>query len=218
VAALLDKLRYFGNKIGGGRPILSLKLLCALLLCWTVSSFELTACAQEAAVPQPDKPVASPPSKPSVEFNLSSTVRFVPAGHCHEFHFADIKTGDSARTVIPQELLTPAEYVALHQVLLSGEQTIKINAAGKAVGGKFRVDKALADAIAELLVAAPLPVEDAAGMPSHAGKASVVADRGLRDDEFISTDGTSGIITGAAVVIGDRAKSFRRASRKPRVK
>lgn len=183
----------------------TLTSICVLALSCVLTGFMPWAGAQEASKPAAVQAVPTPGAK-SPEFNLGSTVRFVPAGHCHEFHFADIRGGGTERTVIPQELLTPAEYVALHQVLLTGEQTIKLNAEGKAIGGKFRLDKALADAIAELLVSPPEVDPDTNGMPSHAGKASVVADSGLKDDEYISAEGTSGIITGAAVVIGDRAR------------
>ncbi|HEY9870202.1 MAG TPA: hypothetical protein V6D08_13630 [Candidatus Obscuribacterales bacterium] len=158
----------------------------------------------------------STPQPPKFEFNLSSTVRNIPAGHWHDFHFVDITGGGSTRTIVPTDLLTPAEYVAVHQVLTTGTQTIRIGAKGSAVGGRFKLDKSLADAIGALAKgSSPFPAQEDSTLPAGS-TASIVADKALKDEEYISVDGSSRIISGAAVVIGNkRARAGRHKIRTP---
>jgi hypothetical protein len=48
-----------------------------------------------------------------------------------------INVGGSNVVVRPNDMISPAEFVALKQVLLNGTQTIDLDAAGRAIGGHF---------------------------------------------------------------------------------
>lgn len=72
------------------------------------------------------------------QLDLSSTNRDVSAVSGQpSFTQATISVGDVSRQVTVGDLLTPAESIALNQVLTSGTQTLILDAAGKAVGGSF---------------------------------------------------------------------------------
>ena len=153
--------------------------------------------------------------KPQIEFNLSSTKRQVPASHHHEFQLADINEGSTTKAVIPSDLLTPAEYVALHQVLTTGTQSIKLGEGGKAIGGRFKVDPALAEAISDLANAGasaeennPSAVHDATA-PEEKQKRTTVAAPSLGEEEFIDVSGTTRVIPGAAVIVGKKKNTRR---------
>ncbi|MBI4533000.1 MAG: hypothetical protein HY711_03555, partial [Candidatus Melainabacteria bacterium] len=71
--------------------------------------------------------------------DLTSSDHTITADHHEEFNSATIQLGDTTRSITHSDLLTPAEHVALHQVLSGGEQSIQLDAAGRAVGGTFNL-------------------------------------------------------------------------------
>lgn len=160
--------------------------------------------AQPAAAVSPGAPPSASNEPRKFNFNLSSTTACVLAGHHHDFHFADIQVDGKRKTVVPTDLLTPGEYVALHQMLTTGQQTVILGAGGKATGGRFKVDPALSRAIKELAANARSQQLDRDTASLGQVKGSVVADSALMDDDYISEDGSSGIVSGAAVVIGNK--------------
>lgn len=68
------------------------------------------------------------------DLDLSSSNRTIMAGNDQS---GTITVGGSTVTVTPGFMLTPAESVALSQVLGGGAQNLVIDAAGRAVGGQF---------------------------------------------------------------------------------
>lgn len=116
------------------------------------------------------------------------------------------------KTVVPTDLLTPAEYVALHQVLSTGTQTVQLGPGGKAIGGRFKVDPQLEAAIKELAMSnspalgEPTTAQldkSAVGTPTSR---KVVAGSNLADEEWIRLDGADTVVSGAAVKIGNNRK------------
>src|SRR3990167_3266788 len=78
----------------------------------------------------PNTPEAS---SGSINLDLTHTDAQVTAAHHPGFTSAELQEGDTVRTVTGTDFLTPAEHIALHQVLLSGSQTLAIGAHGNAV-------------------------------------------------------------------------------------
>src|SRR5215470_7655379 len=94
---------------------------CLLLLfCPVLSIAEATAKGAEA---------------PSANLDLSSSLRTPSTGHHLRFQQATIQVGSTTRTVTKSDSLTPAELVALLQVLKTGHQSIILGELGKAIGG-----------------------------------------------------------------------------------
>lgn len=66
------------------------------------------------------------------DLNLSSESRLNPASTA-----GSIQIGNQQRNIQPGDLLTPAESIALQQILAGNSQTLQLNTAGVAVGGTF---------------------------------------------------------------------------------
>src|SRR5262249_20710960 len=73
-------------------------------------------------------------------FNLGSRVPTATAGSLGDTQPVAIRVGNRIMTVSPGTLLTPAEQVALRQVLDSGRQTLILSAAGTARGGTLQLN------------------------------------------------------------------------------
>ncbi|HEY9869229.1 MAG TPA: hypothetical protein V6D08_08695, partial [Candidatus Obscuribacterales bacterium] len=101
-------------------------------------------------------PALAEPSSASgtaaTNLDLSSTSRNVTAGSYTDFTSVDIKVGDSVRTVTASDLLTPAELVAVQQVLSTGAQSLQLGQLGNAVGGTVHLNQHLGANPANLVV------------------------------------------------------------------
>jgi hypothetical protein len=75
----------------------------------------------------------------AVSLDLSSTDKTVSASSINGFQGANIDVGGVSQAITPDHLLTPAEYVALSQVLATGSQSLLLSAQGNAVGGSFNI-------------------------------------------------------------------------------
>jgi hypothetical protein len=84
--------------------------------------------------------------------DLGSTQRTITPAHHEGFTQANLQVGDSTRTITGSSLLTPAEHVALHQVLSTGKQALKIGALGDATGGHFDISSELSQAVHNLVI------------------------------------------------------------------
>jgi hypothetical protein len=172
---------------------------------------------QSASQAPAQQPTSAAPAKPKLEFNLSSTVPQILASHHHDFQLAEITIAGTTKTIIPTDLLTPAEYVALHQVLLSGTQLVQLGEKGNATGGRFKIDPALSAAIQDLANAAQTDsganstdTATASSSPEDKDRLkqrNTVASPTLAEEEFIEVGGTSRVITGAAVIVGKKKRS-----------
>src|SRR5579875_3057328 len=100
-----------------------------------------------AASPAPgQQPAATPPS---VNMDLSSTARTVSS---QTLAPVTIRVGGTALTVRPDTLLTPAEYVAVSQILKTGTQSIQIGALGAATGGRVLLSSGLMQNVTNLVL------------------------------------------------------------------
>lgn len=89
--------------------------------------------AQEAGSNQ------STPNPNRINLNLSSTQRNVSAQQLLSGGPVDIHLGSQTRQIDVSSKLTPAETLAVWQVLNSGQQTIMLSERGNAVGGNFNI-------------------------------------------------------------------------------
>lgn len=79
------------------------------------------------------------PAEP-IHLDLTSTERILPASHHEELTAPiTINVGDSTRTISSIDSVTAAEFVAISQVLQTGQQQINIGQNGAAIGGTFTV-------------------------------------------------------------------------------
>lgn len=135
--------------------LLALFLAFELLVPWPVL-------AQSAPAAPPAVPTAAPASSPAaplqrMNLDLSSSARSIPAVDAiptsnYGRSPVQIVTGSTARIISPSDLLTPAEFVALSQIMTTGRQTLSLNAAGTAIGGNFALSAALSQAISALSI------------------------------------------------------------------
>ncbi len=82
-------------------------------------------------------------------YNLGSNSATIPASNQDP---VAIRVGDHRQLISPGQMLTPAEAVALSQVLHGGKQTILINQQGSAVGGRFSVTSDIGHSLGALNV------------------------------------------------------------------
>lgn len=113
------------------------------------------ALAQSApAAPRAASPNVSPQT---LNLDLGTSARSIPAAtavttSARTTGPMQFVSGGATRTVSPSDLLTPAEFVALSQILATGRQTLTLNASGTAVGGNFALNAALAQTINALTI------------------------------------------------------------------
>ncbi|GEM_PF-2659843 len=81
--------------------------------------------------------------------DLSSTARTVSS---QTLAPVTIRVGGTALTVRPDTLLTPAEYVAVSQILKTGTQSIQIGALGAATGGRVLLSSGLMQNVTNLVL------------------------------------------------------------------
>ncbi len=81
--------------------------------------------------------------------NLNSILHDVNSGSLN--HATSIAIGDHALTVNANQFLTPAEAIALNQVLTSNHQSLVLDSLGQAVGGSFSVSNLVSNS-ASLLI------------------------------------------------------------------
>lgn len=113
------------------------------------------ALAQESPVPLPRGRIAP------INLDLSSTARTVSTPG-KLLAPVKIALGGTSMTVVPGALLTPAERLAVSQVLFSGYQSIVLSAQGAAVGGRLVITPHFAEQIASLTVPLGVSVIDRA--------------------------------------------------------
>lgn len=126
-----------------------------------------TVCAQVPAAPSNTPAPAAPASSGRVNLDLSSgcstsAVRSqrVPV---------EILVGGVRQTIMPGQPVTPAEHVAVHQVLRGGSQSIVIGADGAAAGGTLVIGQHLARSISNLVIPQGVTVFDRAATLDLAG-------------------------------------------------
>jgi hypothetical protein len=90
----------------------------------------------------------------ALALDLASNAQSVALSQTH-FNGAEavnINVGGVARTINPGDLVTPAEFVAFRQMLVTGTQEILLNTEGQAVGGHFALGTLNTNLLASLVV------------------------------------------------------------------
>lgn len=93
-------------------------------------------------------------SQEALALDLASNAQSVALTQTH-FNGAgavNINVGGVARTVNPGDFVTPAEFVAFRQMLVTGTQDIHLNTEGQAVGGHFTLGSLNTNLLASLVV------------------------------------------------------------------
>jgi hypothetical protein len=123
------------------------KQIQALILTLSVVSFKFAPASGQSAV----QPVASPVARQTqtLDLDLTSAKATFPAGTA-----ATIQTAAGTMSVKNGQLLTPAQFAALAQVLTGGSQNLKLDAEGRATGGMFSLSSLSGSALGSLVVPA----------------------------------------------------------------
>ncbi len=79
----------------------------------------------------------------ALNLDLGSTERTVSAASVRSFQTATIRVGEGFRQLTPQDMLTPAENLALQQVLMTGRQSLRLDDLGQAVAGRVNLSACL---------------------------------------------------------------------------
>lgn len=127
------------------RRAIVLLLAVQLIVSLTIPSAIPVANAQETG--------SAAPSAGSVDLNLTSTDRSVSAASALQSATqATINLAGNTRTVGINDMLTPAEMVAVRQVVNTGHQYLQLNDLGAAVGGGLRLNYYAANGISNLVI------------------------------------------------------------------
>jgi hypothetical protein len=88
----------------------------------------------------------------SAALDLSSTSRGISARVPGKYDSIDIQVGDVTRTVKHGDLLTPAEFVALKQVISGKQQSLILDGAGSAIAGQFFLSNRIAKNFNDVII------------------------------------------------------------------
>lgn len=84
--------------------------------------------------------------------NLGATTKSVLAGGIAGFHPTAIRTGGAMQLVNSNSLLTPAQVLAVNQVLTSGQQNLLISGLGSAVGGSATISAGTNNTLSNMVI------------------------------------------------------------------
>jgi hypothetical protein len=125
-----------------------------------------TVATEHVATPEGNGDAIAAPMQRSVDLDLSSTARTLSVCEGLLQSTVDIRVGGNRRAIAPGAAVTPAELLAVHQVLTTGSQSIKIGGKGNAIGGTFFLSSLLASQLADLVVPQGVTaIYDAAASP-----------------------------------------------------
>ena len=91
-----------------------------------------------------------PPVAPSLNLDLSSTIQNATANH--QSSPVNITVGGQQQNILPGQLLTPAQVVAVYQVMRTGSQSIVIDVSGAAISGSMSIGQNWAGRIASMTI------------------------------------------------------------------
>lgn len=116
--------------------------------------------SQPAALGQASTPPPSAPQNAAVNMDLSATSRSLLPGSLVKGAPVAILEGGKILQVTKSALLTPAERLAVYQVVSSGVQTITLAGAGNAVGGSLTIGPRFSQYAQSLTIPAGVSVID----------------------------------------------------------
>lgn len=164
------------------------RAVLATLLCFFLNQF---ACIAAFAQDQPS--ASAGPGESLTNLNLASTSRTESMGTALSSPVNIIVNGAS-QSVLQTTLLTPAEKLAVFQVLSTGSQTITIGAAGNATSGHAVLTGTLPQSISELVIPKGVGItRDFAGNSSF-NVAGMISNAGVFQAISSSTAVTSAVI------------------------
>lgn len=124
-------------------------------------------------------------------FDLSSSERSITAGEVVQFESATIDLGGTSRAVTPGDLLTPAEQVALRQVLIEGQQSLQLTTTGAAASGTADLTPHLTQPLANLVIPTGITVSHDFGL----SEALNISGTFINGGNFIATSSLNSPIT-----------------------
>ncbi|MBX9723428.1 MAG: hypothetical protein K2X81_18635, partial [Candidatus Obscuribacterales bacterium] len=139
------------------------KLANALMLASLSTQISL---AQSITVSQPTN--SSTPHR-SINLDLSSSVATIAAPKQTATSTVIIHTGNTTQTVTAGQLLTPAQMVAVMQILHNGAQSLILNANGTAAGGSMNINSYVAQNLSSLTIPSGVTVYDKASILNVTG-------------------------------------------------
>jgi hypothetical protein len=150
---LFGNNKHFAKNIGKlARLSIALMMSCQMMLV----QFAAPACAQQVPTAperpgssQPSTATGSTPAATPSNLDLSSSSASYTANISSP---VNINVGGSALMVSPGQMLTPAQYAAVTQVLNSGNQSIVLNANGAATGGNVHIESFLSSPLQNLVI------------------------------------------------------------------
>jgi hypothetical protein len=89
-----------------------------------------------------------------INLDLGSTTRDMTSGSVARHGPVAIRIGDGTRQIDSTSLLTPAERLAVYQIISTGSQSIALSQLGNAVGGSFTIGEKFSTYVNELVIAA----------------------------------------------------------------
>nr|UXE44337.1 hypothetical protein Hi04_10k_c2089_00065 [uncultured bacterium] len=105
----------------------------SLIVCASIGSMQVVR-AQQVATTTSSNTASTP-----INLDLSSTKANLPPGQSLGSKTVNIQVGNSSVPITSSSTLTPAERLAVYQVLHAGHQSIVLGALGNATGGTFNI-------------------------------------------------------------------------------
>ncbi len=105
-------------------------------------------------------------SAKGINLDLTSTVAVAAPRHLANTNPVNIVVGGNTQTITSSSQLTPAERLAVFQVMRTGQQSIQVGAQGNAVGGSFTIGSRLSQHISNLVIPAGVTAIDNASQSS----------------------------------------------------
>ena len=126
--------------------------------CWyllTCLLFVVSTLMPCCAATPPETTTGVPTGAHMIDLDLSSTVQTGTAAKVfasHNIESVVISAGSTSRQITPSTLLTPAQRLAVFQLVSTGHQSIQLGPQGNAVGGSFTIGAQLAQHINNLVI------------------------------------------------------------------
>ena len=133
------------HMMGKQRQVLAV-VLATFLFCQT-TIFAISAFAE-----QPVATTAGSGGGTPVNLDLRSRERSISASQLGQFDSARVRVGRTTRTFTASDVVTPAELVALQQVLSGGHQSLRLGSHGTALSGRFELTPFMRQSLSDLVI------------------------------------------------------------------
>lgn len=138
------------RRIQFGRLSLLILFLCAWQLMLPYQLLAQTVPGQTS--PPASQPVTAHPAPTPFNLDLRATAATLTPGNLVGSHPVAINVGGHALNVTQSSMLTPAERLAVYQVVSTGHQSLLLGGLGNAVGGSFNIGPNFSRYVSSLVV------------------------------------------------------------------